>query len=163
MLDSFLAQQQNYSTDTTGQDQSHFASVSFWPTGAKGFGHIGIGVDTNNTQGFSTANPHTPWWKRLFGAPTGRTEFDIQMHTGNDGEVARHHYIHIPISAAQAEAMQTAIADRTANPGRYNLLFNNCAGFVEGVLHAGGVSGVPHGEIFEPGVLGGILLLEHPQ
>jgi RHS repeat-associated protein len=158
------AQQQNdnssTSSSTTGQDQSHYASVSYWPTGAGGFGHIGIGVDTDDTQGFSTKNPNLHWWQRLFGAPAARTEDDIAQHTTN-GDVAPHSYLHIPVSAAQAQAMQASMADRKANPGHYNLLFNNCAGFVESVLHAGGVSGVPHAEIFGPPVLYGILAYDN--
>jgi RHS repeat-associated protein len=154
------AQQENTNSTSTTQDQNtHYVTVSYWWTGAKGFGHIGVGVDTNNTQGFSTADEKAPWWKRLFGAPAARTEFDIPQHTKN-GKIAAHSYIHIPISADQAAAMRKAIVDRTANPGHYNLLFNNCAGFVENVLHAGGVSGVPHSEVFGPMVLGGILAYE---
>ena len=98
--------------------------------------------------------------KRLFGAPQGGTEPDIGAHTKN-GEVAPHSYIHIPISAAQAQVMVAAMAHRTDNAGRYNLVFRNCAGYVESVLHAGGVSGVPHAEIFGPAALGAILAFEH--
>jgi len=87
------------------------------------------------------------------------TEFDIPAHT-KDGELAPHSYIHLPISAAQAQAMLGAIDYRTANPGRYNLLFNNCAGFVESVLHAGGMPGVPDSEVFGPVALGAILAAE---
>jgi hypothetical protein len=158
------AQQQNdnssTSSSTTGQDQSHYASVSYWPKGAGGFGHIGIGVDTDDTQGFSTKDPSLHWWQRLFGAPAARTEDDIAQHTTN-GDVAPHSYLHIPVSAAQAQAMQASMADRKANPGHYNLLFNNCAGFVESVLHAGGVSGVPHAEIFGLPVLYGVLAYDN--
>ena len=57
--------------------------------------------------------------------------------------------------------MQAAIAKRTSDPGRYNLFFRNCTGFVETVLHAGGVPGVPHSEVFGPAVLGGILAYEN--
>jgi hypothetical protein len=57
--------------------------------------------------------------------------------------------------------MRGAMDARTANGGHYNLIFNNCAQFVEGVLHAGGVSGVPHAEVFGPAILGGILWAEH--
>lgn len=78
--------------------------------------------------------------------------------------VAPHGYIHIPVTADQAAAMQSAINARdpsTGNGGHYNLIFNNCAQFVESVLHAGGVSGVPHAEVFGPAILGGILWAEH--
>jgi hypothetical protein len=75
----------------------------------------------------------------LFGAPVGAPEFDKPAHTKNEAAPSPH-YLHISISADQAQAMRAAIADRTANPGDYNLIFNNCAGgFVESVLHAGGV------------------------
>lgn len=161
MLSSFTAQQQTTSSTTTTQGQSSdYVSVSYWPKGAGGFGHIGIGVDTDDTQGYSTKDPKTSIWKRIFGAPVGGTEDDIQAHTKN-GEVAPHSYLHIPISADQAAAMRGAMDARTANGGHYNLIFNNCAQFVEGVLHAGGVSGVPHAEVFGPAILGGILWAEH--
>jgi RHS repeat-associated protein len=155
------AQQQSQSSSTTTQTQStDYVSVSYWPKGAGGFGHIGIGVDTDDTQGYSTKDPKTSIWKRIFGAPVGGTEDDIQAHTKN-GEVAPHSYLHIPISADQAAAMRGAMDARTANGGHYNLIFNNCAQFVESVLHAGGVSGVPHAEVFGPAILGGILWAEH--
>lgn len=152
------AQKQNTNSTSTNTD---YVSVSYWPKGAGGFGHIGIGVDTDNTQGYSTKDPKTFIWKRIFGAPAGTPENDIKAHTGPSGEVAPHSYLHIPITAEQAAQMQGAIDARTANGGHYNLIFNNCAQFVESVLHAGGISGVPHAEVFGPAILGGILWAEH--
>jgi RHS repeat-associated protein len=143
------AQQQN--DNSSSSDQSHFVSISNYPKGAGGFAHTGIAVDSDDTRGFSTADPHTPWWKRMFGAPAARMEDDLEMHTKN-GEVATHHYIHIPISAEQAQKIQAAIDARAANPGHYNLFFNNCAQEVGSALHAGGVGGVPHGEVFIPAI-----------
>lgn len=138
-----------------------YVSISYWWTGAGGFGDIGIQVDSDDTQGFSTADTKVPWYKRLFGAPAGATEDDIKAHTNKEtGEVAPHSYIHIPISAMQADHMRTAMLNRTADAGHYNLLFRNCAGFVESVLHAGGVQGVPHSEVFGPAVLGAVLAYE---
>jgi hypothetical protein len=99
---------------------------------------------------------HVPWYVRLFGAPTGHTEDDLDMHHTNDG-FAEHEYFDIPITLAQANAMTAAMADRESDPGRYNLIFNNCAGFVEAVLHSGGVSNVPYREIFLPRVVKPIL------
>ena len=153
-------QQNDSSSSATGQDQSHSANVAYYPKGAGGFGHIGIGIDTDNTRGYSTADPKVHWWTRLFGAPAGAPELDIPAHTKN-GEAPHPQYIRIPISADQARAMQGAIDARIANPGHYNLLFNNCAQFVESVLHAGGVSGVPHAEMNGPAVLAGILAYEN--
>ncbi|HET9282240.1 MAG TPA: RHS repeat-associated core domain-containing protein [Candidatus Angelobacter sp.] len=149
-------QQTTATTGMSGQDRSHFVSISYWPTGAKGFGHIGIQVDSDDTQGFSTNDPTVPFLKRLFGAPAARTEDDIAQHTKN-GVVAPHFYLHLSITADQAGWMQGEMTKRFNNPGHYNLIFNNCADFVESVLRAGKVSGVPHSEIFGPPILGGIL------
>ena len=52
---SLMAQQQS---TTSGQDDSHYVSVSYYPKGAGGFGHTGIAVDSDDTHGFSTADPH---------------------------------------------------------------------------------------------------------
>ena len=156
------AQQQNStsSTSTTGTTaQDHYVSIGYWPTGAGGFGHIGVQVDSDDTQEYSTEDPSVHWWQRLFGAPAARTEDDIAQHTTN-GDTATHFYHHISITADQATGMQGAMAARTKNPGHYNLLFNNCAGFVESVLRSGGVW-TPHAEIFGPPVLYGILSLDH--
>ncbi len=154
-----VAQQQN-ANSTQGQS-TDYVSVSYWPKSAGGFGHIGVGVDTDDTQGYSTKDSHVPWYKRLFGAPAGNPEDDLQAHTSPSGEVAQHYYRHIPISADQAAAMKDAMSSRKDNPGHYNLIFNNCAQFVESVLHAGGVSGVPHAEVFGPAILAGVLWAEH--
>lgn len=159
-LGQALAQQQNStnSTSTTGTTaQDHYVSIGYWPKGAGGFGHIGVQVDSDDTQGYSTKDPSVHWWQRLFGAPAGGTEDDITQHTKN-GDTATHFYHHISITADQATAMQGAMA--AGNGGHYNLIFNNCAQFVEGVLRSGGVW-APHAEIFGPAVLAGILSLEH--
>ena len=42
--------------------------------------HIGIGIDTDNTRGYSTADPKVHWWTRLFGAPAGAPELNIPAH-----------------------------------------------------------------------------------
>ena len=89
-------------------------------------------------------------------------EDDIKQHKDANGKVAPNSYIRVPVSATQAKAMQAGIEKRTTNPGRYNLLFRNCAGFVEYVLHAGGVHGVPHAEVISPALLGAILALGNP-
>jgi RHS repeat-associated protein len=138
---------------------THFASISDWPNSAGGFHHGGIAVDSDNTQGFSTADPSYPKLLRLVWAPPGVMENDIEHHTKN-GEVAPHSYTHIPITAAQAKAIQKAIDARATNGGRYNLMFRSCGQAVESFLHAGGVRGIPHGEVFIPAVLHDIILIE---
>lgn len=90
----------------------------------------------------------------MFWFSPGRMENDVDNHTDQvTSEVAEHHYIHIPVTGAQADKIRAAIDARTTHPGRYNLIFRNCAGAVGSFLHAGGVSGVPHSEIFVPAVL----------
>jgi RHS repeat-associated protein len=96
--------------------KDHFASVSDWSKSAGGFHHVGLAVDSDDTHGFSTNDPSTPGWKRIFGAPKARMEDDLDMHTKN-GEVAPHSYMHIPITAGQAKAIQAAIdARRMSHP-----------------------------------------------
>ncbi len=149
---------QQQQPDQSQASSTHFASVSFWPSGAGHLGHTGVGVDTDDTSGFVPATHHS-FWAILTGLFFGgRVQDDIQARTNpTTGEVPSHSYLHIPISAAQAAAMNRAIANRRENPGSYSLYFRNCAGFVEHVLHAGGVGGVPHSEIFFPPVLYGML------
>jgi hypothetical protein len=155
-------QQSSTETGATGQDQTtHSANISVWPTGAGGFEHMGIGIDTDRTRGFSTEDPSIPWYKRLFGAPKGTVENDIEHHTHEDGTTAPHYHIRIPISADQARWMQEAIEKRMHEPGRYNLIFRSCAGYVQSILHAGQVRGVPHSEIFIPIVLAPLLAYEN--
>jgi RHS repeat-associated protein len=155
------AQQQNDSGWTSTRPTSgDYVTVSDYSKSAKGFHHVGIGVNSDDTQGFSTLNPKTPWWQRIFGAPKARMENDLQMHTSPDGEVAPHSYLYHSITSGQADAIRRAMNARRVDAGRYNLIFRNCAQAVESFLHAGGVSGVPHGEILVPAVLHDVLLLE---
>ena len=135
----------------------HFVSISFWPDGAGGFGHIGIAVDSDDTRGFSTFDENMPLWRRILTFPDARLENDIAQHTNDAGVVQPHSYTHISVSAASAAAMLAYIESVRVDPGSYNLFFNNCAQFVEDVLHAGGVPGVPHNEVMFPGVLNRIL------
>jgi RHS repeat-associated protein len=146
------------SAESLGQCVPHCAVVSVYPKGAGGFGHTGIQVDNEDTRGFSTLDPKTPWYLRLFWAPKARVENDIAQHTDGKGNVASHYYIYIPISQKQSERMAAAIDSRRADAGRYNLLFRNCTGFVESVLHTGKVPGVPHSEIFVPNIFGPMLM-----
>jgi RHS repeat-associated protein len=132
--------------------KDHYVNISDWPDSAGHFHHEGIAVDSDDTWGFSTDDSSTPWWKRLFWAPKGAMEPDIEHHT-KKGEVALHKYTHIPITAAQAQAIQAAIDARRHNGGRYNLVFRNCAQAVEGFLNTEGVYGIPLGVVNIPFVL----------
>jgi len=69
--------------------------------------------------------------------------------------------MHIPTDYAGAEAMKQAIySRRPPYQGPYNMYTNNCAQFVEDVLHAGSVAGVPGHGIFGPYALWDILLAD---
>ena len=131
------------------------AIVSFWPEGAGGFGHIGIGIGFGlNTFGYATAldfpnNVVVKAGAFLLPIPwEGALRKD--QDTYPDGAVQ---YLRIPITFEQADAMQQAIDRRQANESVYNLIFHNCAEFVEDVLHAGGFAGVPGHSVFFPRVL----------
>lgn len=83
------------------------------------------------------------------------------MHTvrsgDRKGQLKLHEPLHIVVSAADARIMRVIIERRTVDPGTYNLFTNNCARFVEDVLHAGHVKGIPHRWFFEPALLAGII------
>ena len=137
--------------------QTDFVIISYWRKGAGGFGHIGISVDSYDTRGFSTLDPTTKTLARVFGNPDANVEDDIDAHTDSNGVTQPVAYLYIPITADQAQAMRDDIADVTSDPGNYNMITNNCAQYVENVLHAGGVSGVPNSIVFGPAVLAGWL------
>jgi hypothetical protein len=131
------AQQQSGSGWTSEKPTSgDYVTVSDYSKSAGGFHHTGIAVDSDDTQGFSTKDPKTPWWERIFGAPKARMEDDLQMHTSPDGEVAPHSYLYHSITSDQAGAIQGAIDARSQpdGAGRYNLIFRNCAGAVESFI-----------------------------
>ncbi len=150
----------DYSTLVIWGHGYHFVSISYWLTGAGGFGHIGIAVDSDKTEGFSTLDPKMGKLKRFFWHPAAGVEDDERAHTSKTKHVAPHVYLHRSITAESAKAMKMVIARRSVNPGTYNLFVNNCARFVEDVLRAGGVRGVPHAEVFGPAILGGVLWYE---
>jgi hypothetical protein len=117
---------------------------------AGGFHHVGIGIGiTDNTNGYSTADPNTPTWERIVGAPKGKMENDIEHHTDPDTKQIAPHVPHpLAVTGAQANAIDAAIQAAKSNGGRYNLIFNNCAEKIESILHSAGVKGIPHGNIF---------------
>ena len=101
--DAQSAQQQSGSGWTSEKPTSgDYVTVSDYSKSAGGFHHTGLAVDSDNTQGFSTKDPTTPWWQRLFGAPQGGMENDLKMHTSPDGEVAPHSYLYRSITSDQA-------------------------------------------------------------
>jgi RHS repeat-associated protein len=114
-------------TDPFGLD----VTVTVWP-GAHGFGHIGVGVNTNDTSGFyETQRPVCLLWG--CNVP-GLVLNDQAKHPGGTPEI-----IIIHTTPQQDDAMNHAINLRLQNPGDYNLYGRNCTRFVEDVLKAGGL------------------------
>jgi len=107
-------------------------TISLWP-GAGGFGHVGVGVNTNDTQGFY---PTTHKVCLLYGCDVpGDLLNDQARHPGVNPEI-----IIIRTTPEQDRAMQQLIDQRNANHGNYNLYGRNCSRFVEDVLRAGGLN-----------------------
>jgi RHS repeat-associated protein len=118
--------------DPTGLD----AIVKYWNEAAHGEGHVGVGVNCGNTTGFYPTvqsaclivGCSVPGWA----GPDSTKE-----PTPADAEVTLH------TDLLGDEIMCEAIKERKRNPGLYHLFSRNCASFVEDVLEAGGVKGVP--------------------
>ena len=103
-------------------------TVSLYP-GARGFGHVGVGVNTNQTSGFYPMRHSTCLV----------TGCDVPGALSPDNEYAPEGTIVIHTTPAQDQAMQDVINQRNRNPGDYNLYGRNCAQFAEDVLRAGGL------------------------
>jgi hypothetical protein len=104
------AQAQNNNNQQTQGNQPNpsqasstdFASVSFWPSGAGHLGHIGIGVDTDDTSGFATQAHHSFLGFLLGLFFPGTVQQDVKAHTNPaTGEVASHWDLHISPSQPQ--------------------------------------------------------------
>jgi RHS repeat-associated protein len=111
-------------------------------TGAGGAGHIGIGVNTKQTDGFyplhetvlvptsAGAIPVDPYYF----APIASTGVVLKdnLHDVVDS-------ITLHTTPEQDRKIQKFIDARRANPGLYNLFGRNCVGFVHDALAAGGI------------------------
>jgi RHS repeat-associated protein len=104
-------------------------TVSLWPNAAFGRGHVGIGVDTDDTHGYYPRILGFLSW----GADVPGVVWDDADHNAGQTPQLLHHR-----SNASSDAlMLAAISLRAANPGYYNLTGNNCTQFVASVLRAG--------------------------
>jgi RHS repeat-associated protein len=109
--------------------------------GAGGFGHVGIGVNNNPTQGFYPNDVDVPL--------PGGVSFDLYylapiaapgiVKPDNPGEQIGVPIV-IPATPDQDAAIQRYIDSRVADPGLYNLFGRNCVDFVIKALAAGGIS-----------------------
>jgi hypothetical protein len=143
------AQQQSQSEDQQGQwsttppTSGHYLTNAYFPEGADGAGHWGVGLDTpDKTVGFAT-NDGVPKFLRAIllaiGAPLPGAIHDDSMV--NQTGVQR---FYRPLTDAQFDAAQSAMNNRASHSGLYSLYFRNCALWDQSVDHAAGVSGVPH-------------------
>ncbi len=106
-------------------------TVAYYPNAAGGQGHVGIGINTDSTQGFYPAS--FGFLSPFFNVPGG------VFNDANMNGAATVIYLHHRTTPEQDQAMQQAINQRMRNPGKYNLTGRNCATFVEDVLQAGNV------------------------
>jgi RHS repeat-associated protein len=128
---------------TTPPETGHYLTNAYFPKGAGGFAHWGVGLDTpDQTVGFAT-NDGVPKFLRAIllalGVPLpGAIHKDSMV---NQSGVQR---FYRPLTDAQFDAAVSAINNRASNRGLYSLYFRNCALWDQSVDHAAGVSEVPH-------------------
>ena len=108
--------------------------VSNFPNEAAWNGHVGIGVNNPQTQGFypANSNPAMKVGEVLGNTYPGTVKAD---DLSDKNEILR-----IPTTPDQDRAVQNYIDQRAADPGSYNLYDRNCRGFVSDALQAGGIS-----------------------
>jgi RHS repeat-associated protein len=120
-------------TDPRGLD----LVIRYYPLGAWGLGHVGVAVNTDGNDTVDTV---------AFGyEPSNANDTRVKLGMNVQGAVIsdigrfRGDTIRIRTSPDQDKAALAYIADRTANPGYYNLSGRNCSLFVVGVLKAAGI------------------------
>ncbi len=113
-------------------DQYADITLNDFPAAVHGFGHVGIGVNMDKTQGFYPRDDNV-WTKflELMGA-------DVPGAVKYDDISQPHRSVTMHTNSAQDAAVQRYIDATKSNPGDYNLYRRNCAGFCEGGLKAGG-------------------------
>ncbi len=94
-------------------------------------GHVGVGVNTDQTVGFY---PNNDWGSvNIFGGTPGHIQPDDP-----NGDRTVQNVIVIPTSPDEDAAAQAYIDNFTKNPGNWSLFGRNCTFFVEKVLGAAG-------------------------
>jgi RHS repeat-associated protein len=104
-------------------------TVNLYP-GAGGFGHVGVGVNSNQTYGFYPSD-NTSRAQTLIGNP-------VQGVMKPDTSIPKR-TIKIPTTPEQDQAIQDFIDRRIQNPGSYDLYDRNCATIAIDALGSGGV------------------------
>jgi hypothetical protein len=109
-------------------------TINRFPYEAGWQGHVGLGVNTDQTQGFYPAQSGSG---RIPDELRGRNQPGAVK---TDDLESVHDSLTIPTTPEQDQAVQNYINSRASNPGDYNLYDRNCAGFVAGGLRAGGLA-----------------------
>jgi hypothetical protein len=109
-----------------------YTTISFDPSAASGFGHVGIGVNIGDTVG-QRPQDNASDIKALFGHNVPG-EISPDPHTGNSYTVT------LPTTPTQDANIQQCIDDRQQRQEYYDLYNNNCAQFVQQCLGAGGIN-----------------------
>ena len=104
--------------------------VSKFPRAAGGMGHVGIGINTPETEGFYPA-------KNTAATITGYSPPGVVKP---DDMSAPHETLRIPTTPAQDDAVSRYIQSRKENPGDYSLYTENCKDFVGDALQAGKIT-----------------------
>ena len=113
--------------------------VNQFPNEANGFGHVGIGVNTDQTQGF-----YPQHFRAL--TPSG---VDVPGSVKNDDMSQPHNTLRIPTTPRQDAAVEDYIGTRQMTPGQYELYNRQCTEFVAGALRAAGIA-VPSDTTWSP-------------
>ncbi len=103
--------------------------ISRFPSAAGHMGHVGIGVNSDQTQGFYPIDPDLR-------APFGK---NFPGEVRNDDMNEPHDMLRIRTSPEQDAAVKAYIENRRTNPGHYDLYNRQCTDFVNGGLRAGNV------------------------
>ncbi len=113
-------------------------------SGANGFNHAGIGVNSNQTYGLYPTKK--PVCLVTDCTVPGKVQQDTEQPIST---------VVIKTTPAQDVRAQNAINKAIDNPPSYNLYHENCASFVESILKAAGVKNVP--KTISPNALGNAL------
>jgi hypothetical protein len=106
-------------------------TVTLWPGDASGAGHVGVGVNTGDTQGWYPIQKY--WWCIISDcAMPGNLLNDQAQHPGETPQS-----ITIPTTPQQDQAMRNAMQNWH---GSWSLVGRSCARYVEHVLDAGGLN-----------------------
>jgi hypothetical protein len=113
-------------------------TVNLFYTEVSNIGNIGIGVNTDQTEGFYPADHSllTEIQEKLFTA-------DVPGAIKSDNLNDPHYTMHIKTTPEIDKVVQDYIDREKARPSHYNWMWNNCANFCEDTLTAGAIP-VPH-------------------